>query len=99
MRSRQRRCGPSANDAVAFGAARYSTAELAELGRSVAGSIGCANPVALAALQPGEDVLDLGSVEASTCCCRPASDLTVAPGLDMTPEMLDLARANQAKAG
>ena len=96
-------CGPSANAAVGeFGAACYDTAELAELpAEAVAGSIGCANPVALAALQPGEDVLDLGSGGGIDVLlsARRVGPQGRAYGLDMTPEMLDLARANQAKAG
>ena len=55
-----------------YGAARYQSGDLAGLpAEAVAASIGCANPVALADLQPGETVLDLGSGAASTCCCRP----------------------------
>jgi arsenite methyltransferase len=85
-----------------FGARLYSQGELAELpDEAIAGSIGCANPVALARLEPGEDVLDLGSgggidVLLSARRVGPAG---CAYGVDMTPEMLELARANQAKAG
>jgi SAM-dependent methyltransferase len=64
-------------------------------------SFGCGNPTALAELRPGEVVLDLGSgggidVLLSAKRVGPSGK---AYGLDMTPEMLSLARANQAKAG
>jgi SAM-dependent methyltransferase len=68
---------------------------------AVAASLGCGNPTALAKLQPGETVLDLGSgggidVLLSAKRVGPAGK---AYGLDMTDEMLSLARANQKKAG
>src|SRR5438105_3356351 len=64
-------------------------------------SLGCGNPTALAELRPGEVVLDLGSgggidVLLSARRVGPAGK---AYGLDMTGEMLDLARANQREAG
>jgi arsenite methyltransferase len=64
-------------------------------------SLGCGNPTMLAALQPGEVVLDLGSgggldVLLSARRVGPAGK---AYGLDMTPEMLALARDNQRRAG
>src|SRR6266436_418093 len=68
---------------------------------AVAASLGCGNPTALAKLQPGETVLDLGSgggidVLLSARRVGPAGK---AYGLDMTDEMLALARENQRKAG
>jgi SAM-dependent methyltransferase len=64
-------------------------------------SLGCGNPVAVADLAPGETVLDLGSgggidVLLSARRVGPAGK---AYGLDMTTEMLDLARANASAAG
>jgi SAM-dependent methyltransferase len=64
-------------------------------------SLGCGNPTALAELKPGEVVLDLGSgggidVLLSAKRVGPAGK---AYGLDMTDEMLALARENQAKSG
>ena len=64
-------------------------------------SLGCGNPVAVADLRPGETVLDLGSgggidVLLSARRVGPAGQ---AFGLDMTEEMLDLARANARAAG
>lgn len=68
---------------------------------AVLASLGCGNPTALAALNPGETVLDLGSgggidVLLSARRVGPAGK---AWGLDMTDEMLALARDNQRKAG
>jgi len=95
--------GPVARDsAETFGAGLYSADELAELpGEAVAGSIGCANPVALADLQPGEDVLDLGSGGGIDVLlsARRVGPTGKAYGVDMTAEMLELAEANKAKAG
>ncbi len=68
---------------------------------AVKASLGCGNPTALAELKPGEIVLDLGSgggidVLLSARRVGPAGK---AYGLDMTDEMLALARENQRKAG
>jgi SAM-dependent methyltransferase len=96
-------CGPVVEAAsTVFGSGLYDSAELAELpAEAVAGSIGCANPVALASLTEGEVVLDLGSgggidVLLSARRVGPGGK---AYGVDMTPEMLELSRTNQAKAG
>ncbi len=75
------------------------TRELPE--EAVLASLGCGNPTALAELHPGETVLDLGSgggidVLLSAKRVGPAGK---AYGLDMTDEMLALARENQRKAG
>lgn len=96
------RCGPPADGAEVFGAGRYAPADLAVLpAPAVAGSIGCANPVALADLHPGEDVLDLGSgggIDVLLSARRVGPTGRVY-GVDMTAEMLDLARNNQAESG
>jgi arsenite methyltransferase len=68
---------------------------------ALAASLGCGNPTLLADLEPGQIVLDLGSgggldVLLSAKRVGPTGK---AYGLDMTPEMLDLARRNQAEAG
>jgi len=96
-------CGPVGTDSTeTFGAALYQPSELEELpAQAVAGSIGCANPVALAGLEPGEDVLDLGSgggIDVLLSARRVGPEGR-AYGVDMTAEMLELARANQARAG
>ena len=85
-----------------FGQGLYSAGERAELPDAAAlASLGCGNPVAVAELHEGEAVLDLGSgggidVILSAKRVGPAG---VAYGLDMTGEMLELARANAAEAG
>src|SRR6266436_7442850 len=68
---------------------------------AIKASLGCGNPTALAELKPGEIVLDLGSgggidVILSARRVGPGGK---AYGLDMTDEMLDLARRNAAEAG
>ena len=68
---------------------------------AVKASLGCGNPTALAQLNPGETVLDLGSgggIDA-LLSARRVGPAGKAYGLDMTDEMLALARENQRKAG
>jgi arsenite methyltransferase len=68
---------------------------------AVAASLGCGNPTALAKLQPGEVVLDLGSgggIDVLLSAKR-VGPTGKAYGLDMTDEMLALARDNQKKSG
>src|SRR5437899_5329409 len=68
---------------------------------AVAASLGCGNPTALAKLRPGEIVLDLGSgggIDVLLSAKR-VGPTGKAYGLDMTDEMLSLARENQRKAG
>ena len=80
----------------------YSDAETSNLpADAVAASLGCGNPTALIELQPGQTVLDLGSgggidVLISARRVGPTGKVY---GLDMTDEMLSLARENQRKAG
>jgi len=68
---------------------------------AVDASLGCGNPTALATLSPGEAVLDLGSGGGIDVLlsARRVSPGGKAYGLDMTDEMIALARENQAKAG
>lgn len=68
---------------------------------AVLASLGCGNPTALAQLNPGETVLDLGSgggIDVLLSAKR-VGPTGKAYGLDMTGEMLELARQNQAKSG
>ena len=80
----------------------YDASEKAALpADAVAASLGCGNPTALAQLQPGETVLDLGSgggIDVLLSAKR-VGPTGKAYGLDMTDEMLALARENQKKAG
>jgi arsenite methyltransferase len=68
---------------------------------AVLASLGCGNPTALAELRPGEVVLDLGSGGGIDVLlsARRVGPTGKAYGLDMTEEMLTLARANAATAG
>ena len=77
----------------------YSDTDLAAVPEDANLGLGCGNPVALASLKPGEVVLDLGSGAGFDCFLAAAR---VGPqgkviGVDMTPEMLDKAKANAAK--
>jgi arsenite methyltransferase len=80
----------------------YTASEASEVPKdALLASFGCGNPTALAALKPGQRVLDLGSGGGIDVLL---SARRVAPGgkafgLDMTPEMLALARKNQQVAG
>jgi arsenite methyltransferase len=94
-------CGSSVGCGDEFGSALYG-AEAGEAPQeAVAASLGCGVPTAVADLHPGETVLDLGSGAGADVLI---SAKRVAPGgraigLDMTDEMLALARANAAAAG
>src|SRR3989449_3112334 len=80
----------------------YSDAETSGLpADAVAASLGCGSPTALLALEPGQTVLDLGSgggIDVLLSAQR-VGPTGKAYGLDMTDEMLALARENQQKAG
>ncbi len=98
-------CGPAEapEEEVSSWARRlYSAQELGTVPETVAElSLGCGNPIALAELCAGETVLDLGSGAGLDCFL---SAQRVGPtgwviGVDMTPEMLELARRNLAKVG
>ncbi len=85
-----------------FGSALYDAEDRDQLpGAAVLASLGCGNPIAVAALNEGETVLDLGSgggIDVLLSAKR-VGPTGLAYGLDMTDEMLDLARQNQAEAG
>jgi SAM-dependent methyltransferase len=96
-------CGPTAcgcGDPIT--ANLYSDAESSSLpADAVAASLGCGNPTALLTLEPGQIVLDLGSgggIDVLLSAKR-VGPTGKAYGLDMTDEMLALARENQRKAG
>jgi arsenite methyltransferase len=90
---------PSAEELSA--AAGYSVAELATIPEGANLGLGCGNPVALASLQPGETVLDLGSGGGIDCflAARKVGPEGRVIGVDMTPEMIHLARENGSKSG
>ena len=86
----------------AFGAGLYAGEDRGDLpAEAIAASLGCGNPMMVAELQPGEKVLDLGSGGGIDVLlsARRVGDSGFAYGLDMTDEMLDLARSNAARAG
>jgi arsenite methyltransferase len=85
-----------------FGAALYGADEQSELpAQALAASLGCGNPTAVAELRAGERVLDLGSGGGIDVLlsARRVGETGFAYGVDMTDEMLELARANVAEAG
>src|SRR6266508_4440307 len=93
-------CDDSCCDANGCGDG-YATEEITSLGLEPSMSLGCGNPTLLADLRPGETVLDLGSGAGLDVLL---SARRVAPGghaygVDMTDEMLAVARANQARSG
>src|SRR5438270_5128301 len=80
----------------------YTNDEVAEVPEdAITASLGCGNPTLLAALHPGETVLDLGSGGGIDVLlsARRVGPTGKAYGVDMTEEMLALARANATKAG
>jgi arsenite methyltransferase len=99
-------CGPSSccgsDDDGSFGATRYSELERDEVPDAARlASLGCGNPIAVADLREGEVVLDLGSGGGIDVLlsARRVGATGKAYGLDMTDEMLDLARRNATDAG
>ncbi len=102
-------CGRAASPAIqiadvgeGFGARLYTDAERGGLPEeAVLASLGCGNPIAMAELRDGETVLDLGSGGGIDVLlsARRVGPSGKAYGLDMTDEMLQLARANAAKSG
>ncbi len=96
-------CGCSGEaDEQVFGDQLYSVEERGELPEEAKlASLGCGNPTAVAELHEGETVLDLGSgggIDVLLSASRVGPSGT-AYGVDMTDEMLDLARENQRRAG
>lgn len=98
-------CGESAlrdDEREAFGADLYVVEDREELPEPAQlASLGCGNPTAVAELHEGETVLDLGSGGGIDVLlsARRVGPTGKAYGLDMTDEMLELARANQRQAG
>jgi SAM-dependent methyltransferase len=93
-------CEPDAFAGGCFGALAYpGAAGVPEA--ALRASLGCGNPLAVAGLNPGETVLDLGSgggLDVLLSARRVGPD-GIAYGLDASPDMLTLARANAAPAG
>jgi SAM-dependent methyltransferase len=94
-------CSP-ADDAGLFGSTLYDEASTEAIpAAAVNASLGCGVPTAVADLHEGETVLDLGSGAGADVfiSARRVGPSGKAIGLDMTDEMLELARANAAEAG
>jgi arsenite methyltransferase len=95
-------CGGSVDAGEGFGLGLYDLDVRDVLPQAAAAtSLGCGVPTEVAALHPGEVVLDLGSGGGIDVLlsARRVGPTGWAYGLDMTPEMLDLARRNAAEAG
>jgi len=100
-------CGPGADvlseeEQVVFGRSQYAAGEQETIPEAATlASLGCGNPTAVAELDEGETVLDLGSGGGIDVLlsARRVGPTGRAYGLDMTDEMLALAHENQAKAG
>ncbi len=91
-----------ATGSTVFGAGLYDATDLTGLpGTAVRASLGCGNPTAVADLRPGDRVLDLGSGGGIDVLlsARRVGPSGFVHGVDMTDEMLDLARRNAAEAG
>jgi arsenite methyltransferase len=103
VRSQASCCGSSEGATECTGTTRfYSAEELTDLPDSVtSASLGCGNPIAISELQPGEVVLDLGSGGGIDCflAARQVGPEGRVIGLDMTPDMIKLARCNAKKIG
>jgi arsenite methyltransferase len=95
-------CATDESDAAKFGEALYDAEQRGELPKAATlASLGCGNPTAVADLREGETVLDLGSgggIDVILSAKRVGPTGT-AYGLDMTDEMLALARQNAAESG
>lgn len=93
-------CGKS--DSTPAMVAFYESPDVASLPADVTGlSLGCGDPVALARLQPGQTVLDLGSGAGLDCflAAQRVGPTGHVIGVDMTPAMLERARANARRLG
>ena len=93
-------CGTSSPEAVSQ-ALGYSAHETAAVPDGANMGLGCGNPQAIAALKPGETVLDLGSGGGFDCflAARQVGAAGRVIGVDMTPAMLSKARANAEQGG
>lgn len=93
-------CGSSDVAAIDMLSRIYETPDVAALPDDVTDlSLGCGDPVTLASLQPGQTVLDLGSGGGIDCflAAQRVGEIGQVIGVDMTPAMIDKARANKAK--
>ena len=89
---------PAATDALKLG---YSAEELASAPDGSELGLGCGNPTAIASIQPGETIVDLGSGAGFDCllAARQVGASGHVIGVDMTPDMISKARGNAATGG
>jgi arsenite methyltransferase len=94
-------CGPEATSHDKARRMGYSEGELAAAPEGANLGLGCGNPQAIAAMQPGEIVIDLGSGAGFDCflAARQVGDAGHVIGVDMTDEMLKKACENAARIG
>jgi len=94
-------CGPAADPDSKSKGMGYSDAELSAVPEGANLGLGCGNPQAIAAMKPGEVVVDLGSGAGFDCflAARQVGPGGRVIGVDMTHEMLRKARDNAAKVG
>jgi arsenite methyltransferase len=96
-------CGPAEDQATFSMVSKlYEDPDAAELPAEVTDmSLGCGDPITLAALQPGQTVLDLGSGGGIDCflAAKKVGPTGKVIGVDMTASMIERARANKAKLG
>ena len=95
-------CGPVDEATLDKVAAMYEATEVSDLPGEVTGlSLGCGDPVTLASLRAGQTVLDLGSGGGIDCflAAKQVGESGRVIGVDMTPDMLEKARANKERLG
>ena len=97
-------CGDTTPDEVQITniARLYADADVSDLPATVTDvAFGCGNPTAIAALKPGQTVLDLGSGGGIDCflAAKMVGEAGMVYGVDMTPEMIALAKKNAEKVG
>jgi len=97
-RSAERSCCGSASPSLGLG---YSGEDLAALPDGADLGLGCGNPAAIAELRAGETVVDLGAGGGIDCflAARRVGPAGRVIGVDMTPDMVERARGNAARAG
>ena len=79
----------------------YSKGDLENVPRQANMGLGCGNPIAIASIKKGDTVLDLGSGGGFDCfiAARQVGETGLVIGVDMTPEMVNLARTNALNGG